>query len=268
MSFINAINYTNPSKACVFRFYGNAGGVGDFIKYSMYVLNECIKNNHSFYVDIRAPIYKFLIIKYDIMDYNKKRPSHSDIYYTSPGNYYNILHSGNMDQLDRLTFFNFFDFIPIVYDELYKMMPKEDYITIHIRLGDKYLENRNIAHNYCDQDVRTKKPDEYYLTHIDTIMKTNNTNPVILLSDNVGFKKLVKQHSPTIIINEFDIVHTSFNYNNNTNVETLFAKTLAEFLLLVKSKEIYALTISGFPVLANKVSEGNTLHTLYKLTPI
>ena len=69
MTSINTINYSNPSKACVFRFYGNAGGVGDFIKYSMYVLNDCIKKNHSFHIDIKASIYKFIIIKYDIMVY-------------------------------------------------------------------------------------------------------------------------------------------------------------------------------------------------------
>jgi hypothetical protein len=114
------------------------------------------------------------------------------------------------------------------------------YISIHLRLGDKYLETDKTFVD-CGEDVR--KYDEAALFAF--IERTTGTS-IVFFCDNRAYKQKLKIRYPQLIITECDIGHTGLL--NITDKQTL--DTVTEFYYLSRSDRIYTPTISGFAIVA------------------
>ena len=64
------INYENYEKKIIYHFDIGYGGIGDYIKYFIYLLSICIKNKIQIYLYNKSLIDKYLKLKYEKMYFN------------------------------------------------------------------------------------------------------------------------------------------------------------------------------------------------------
>jgi len=141
--------------------------------------------------------------------------------------------------------FDYIDFNKIIYNKFDKLNLKpKTYITIHIRLGDKYLEIKSI-NNLCPNH---SKINDNISKNIDKIIKGSNET-IYLLSDNKNIKQEYKNKYNQIKINDIDIYHIGLDYKNYK--DDIIINTLVEYLILMNSKEIHGITTSGFAFTAS-----------------
>jgi hypothetical protein len=115
-----------------------------------------------------------------------------------------------------------------------------NYSSIHVRLGDKYLET-DPSFIICPADARA-----FDEAHLIAFMETKTSVPVLFMCDNLQFKLKIKQICSSIILTSAEIGHTSLT--NTTDKQILDGIT--EFYLLTNSDIIYAATSSGFSRMA------------------
>jgi len=239
------VSRTTFSKKVIFMIPYFQGGIGDIIKYFLYLIQLCIEKRLKVYFAITdLKVNKWLKLK------------HPELYYTPHA--VNVLQ--NICQLDRLD--DTVDYIiqphilysTFSYEQLYlkgsdvflfapeiiersKHFCLETYRSIHIRLGDKFLEIP-IELNQCITDVRTFNKDSV----IDCIQK----NPGILVfCDNLAYKQTL-QKNYQIELTPFKIGHTCLPSTS----DDVILDTLTEFYILAKSQHIFISNDSGFPKMA------------------
>jgi len=117
-----------------------------------------------------------------------------------------------------------------------------NYSSIHLRLGDKFLETDNQYVN-VKEDVRRFSEERLY-----KFIETNSDKTFMFFCDNNKFRLMIKNKYNNIIIPDSCIGNTSLN--NTTDKQTLDA--VSEFYLLSNSKEIYQGSNSGFSLIASK----------------
>ena len=115
-----------------------------------------------------------------------------------------------------------------------------NYISIHLRLGDKYLEI-NKPNVSCDSRKYNKQ--NFY-----NIIEQNYDKNIIFFCDNNSFKQELKKKYNNIIILNSKIGHTAIR--NTTYEEVL--DTITEFYIMTNSDKIYGASFSGFSIVASK----------------
>ena len=195
----------------------------------MYILNENILNN-----------------KINITNLNDISNIQSNIYYVcNPYIFYKIFPSNKLESYNKITYTlqDIFYFSEEVILNTKSILYNENkYISIHLRLGDKYLETDS-SFIHCKNDTR-KYNEENLFNFIE-----NNYNKIILFfCDNHNYKLKIKNKYKNIIITEYEIGHTSLL--NTTDIQVL--NSLTDFYLMTNSEEIVMLSCSGFPVMASK----------------
>jgi hypothetical protein len=121
----------------------------------------------------------------------------------------------------------------------------DDYISIHLRLGDKFLETDK-ANVLVKDDVRPFNEDALF----DFIEKNSDKN-ILFFCDNYEYKTKIKNKYEFVTITEFKIGHTSLS---STTFEEAF-NGITEFYILTNSTEIYSPTESGFSIVASKFNQ-------------
>jgi hypothetical protein len=116
----------------------------------------------------------------------------------------------------------------------------ETYTSIHLRLGDRYLETDE-GYSASSGDIRTYDENRIYEC-IESLQ-----GPVIFFCDNAAYKRKIKEKYPRIITTDFMIGHT--NLGSTSDLQVLHAVT--EFYLLTKSDKIYRGSQSGFSTMAS-----------------
>ena len=247
--------YNNLQKKIVFNFALGSGGIGDLTKFFIFILDFCIIHNIQLYYLINnIETEKYLKLKYKQMYIEKKYIDEqltininnfeeilnlqSYIYYIiEPQILYNVISYENIFlQLQDIFYFsdkvkiNSFPFL------------QEKYISIHLRLGDKYLETDE-KYILCKEDIRC-----YNEQKIFEFIEKNYDKKIILFCDNNSYKLKIKIKYNKIITTNFDIGHTSLY--NTTELQVL--NTISEFFLLSNSEHIYYASHSGFPIMASK----------------
>lgn len=245
--------YDIYEKRIVYKFDIGDGGIGDCIKFFLYLLNICIKYHIKLYYLV-SDIYleKYLRLKYDKMYIRKEeitekryikesdiRDIRDDIFNViSPDAFYNSF-SYDKVVIPVSDVFMFSEDVKInsymLTDTVY------DYISIHLRLGDKYLETDK---QYVQVPNDTREYDE---DKIFGVIRENKDKKVMFFCDNNAYKMRIKEMFDNIVITKSDIGHTSLS--NTTDKQTLDAVT--EFYLLSESKKIYCASISGFSIVAS-----------------
>jgi len=234
-------NFYSYKKKIIYDFNIGDGGVGDCIKYFMFVLESCMKNNKQlFYKQNNIDIEKYIRLRNDMMYINQDMITQLDLYeVVKPQMYYN---SFNYDyNIDIKDVFYFTDEVKINSKQLF---PQDitNYISIHIRLGDKYLEtDKNFV--VVTDDERNFSEENLY-----KFIEKNYNENIFFCCDNNNYKLKIKEKYNNIIIANTNIGHTSLS---NTNSKQIL-DAITELYILSNSKLIYSPTTSGFSIIASK----------------
>ena len=154
----------------------------------------------------------------------------------------NILYSITPDRLyyckTIINDISVYDFRKIFYftDEVIQnsLQIERPYISVHVRQGDKYLENQK--GNVCTSDVRPYSEE----TLFNLIEKLEG--PILFLAESLKYKKKIKEKYSNVVITEYDIGHTGLHATTDQQV----LNSITDFYLLSQSEHIHALSYSGF----------------------
>ena len=234
-------NYDNYDTICVYDFNLGDGGIGDCIKFFMIALEVCMKNNRRLYYKRHyIEIENYIKLTHDKMYIDDAEIKQLDsVQIITPGDLYGMVTYDYSVPINNVFYFthevrtNREVLFPIV---------NTDYISIHLRLGDKYLETDEqfIA---CKHDVRHFDEEALH-----KFIEEHNSERIFFCCDNNAYKhKLTTKYNNIITVNS-DIGHTSLS--NTTKRQILDAVT--EFCILTDSKLIFSASESGFSIVAAK----------------
>lgn len=248
-------NYELFEKKIIYDFKQGWGGIGDLIKFFMKTLSLCIKYNIKLYYKINnISIEKYIKLKYTKM-YIRENDIHRS--YIIKENEIPNINTDIYNIVEPFIFYNTFNYDDILlnikevfyFSEEIKINSHNllsdnisNYISIHLRLGDKYLET-NKYFVICKNDER--KYDEEILFKC---IEENYNKNVIFFCDNNNYKLKIKNKYNNIIILNSNIGHTSLS--NTTEKQILDSVT--EFYLLTNSYKIFSASDSGFSKIASK----------------
>jgi hypothetical protein len=251
-------NYDNKTfnKKIVYNFQLGHGGIGDCIKFFMYALQLCIKHNYRLYYLINnIQIEKYLKLKYE-----KMYITHEDItqdasddvndintFTNITNNRYNIIgpqlfYSVFNYESININIQDVFNFSDEIINNSNILLQTDNYISLHLRMGDKYLETDKYF-VLCKEDERT-----YNENKIFNFIEENRDKNIIFFCDNKNCKLMLKEKYNNIIVLNSEIGHTSLS--NTTEKQTLDAIT--ELYIMTNSEEIYSASNSGFSIIASK----------------
>lgn len=241
--------YDSLERTIVFHFYTGIGGIGDLLKYFSYMLNMCIEYDIKLQLLTDSLVDNFLKLKYEkiyITEDKLINPIYieeHDILNIQP----NISYIITPDKLYNVEYIYYrlvcpsevFDFTDEV--KTHKNIDP-NYISIHLRLGDKHLDT-DISNVLCSDDER-----QYDSEKLFNFIEANRDKNILFFCDSDSYKKQIKAKYDFITTINNPIGHTSLS---NTTTEQVF-NTVVEFYLLSKSQHIYAASESGFSMMASK----------------
>jgi len=226
----------------VYDFNIGDGGLADCIKIFMWNLQKAIYFKFKLYYKINnIPIEHYLKLVHNKMYFNQDAIE-SNVIFIKPNQFYNV-YSDNDITIPISNVFLFSNEIINNANKLineYNIAPK--YISLHLRLGDKFLETDQ-QYVQCKEDKR-----DFDISKIDHFLKNNVRNNIIFFCDNNQFKKQFLEKNKNIISFNSNICHTGLK--NTTNV----LDTITEFYIMSKSDKIVSASESGFPIIASKIN--------------
>ena len=238
-SYIN--NFDACKKINIYVFNLGDGGIGDYIKFFMFILASCMKNNERLYCrKNNIEIEKHIKLKYDKMYIDEDNIKQLGcVNFVNPYMYYS---SVNYDfDININEVFYFTNEIKINYKLLFPIDITK-YVSIHLRLGDKFLETEK-QYVACKDDTRLFSEEK-----IHKFIEANYNKNIFFCCDNTEYKLKIKEKYNNVIIINSDIGHTSLS--NTTTKQVL--DTITEFYILTNSEMIYGASTSGFSAVASK----------------
>jgi hypothetical protein len=249
------VNYKSYTKRIVYNFKLGNGGIGDCCKFFMYLLCLCVNNKYRIcYLVNDIILEKHILLKHAefyvkyeelpdnlIVADNIKQITDSDCVLIAPHILYNVY---DYDAI-TINLQDVFNFSKQVHANYGRLFPRHvtSHVSIHLRLGDKYLETDNAF-------VVVKDDERYYDEgSMFRFIEQNANLNVVFLCDNNIYKRTLKIKYPSLIITDCHIGHTSLS--NTTEDQTIDAVT--EFYIMCNSSHIYsASSFSGFSIMASK----------------
>ena len=234
-------NFNTFDKSIVYDFKLGDGGIGDYFKFFMIILTKCIDNNTKIYQKINnIEIEKYIKLKYDFLYITEDEISKlKNVSVKRAFHYYNEdTYNGNIC-LNEIFYFD--NIVKTNVKNIISFLPS-NYISIHLRLGDKFLET--------DKKFVLVKNDSrgFSQEKICKVIEDNNSRNIFFFCDNHNQKLKMKNKYKNIIISKSHIGHTSLS--NTTNKQILDAVT--DFYILSNSELIYGASRSGFSKIASK----------------
>lgn len=264
------LNFDSYNKKIVYYFKIGWGGIGDFIKFYIYLLDYCIKNKYKLYllkdeitfINFLELIENKLYITHEkikgnifrVKNLNKALTYNTDKYILIyPGMFYKLSNLYTFDDFsifDNINkdIFNIFKFNDCIKLNKNNILPShiKKYESIHLRLGDKFLET-NKKYIQIKDDERDFNEENLF-----NYIKNKKNENIIFFCDNNQYKLKIKEKFNNIIILNTKIGHTSLK---NTE-EKQILDTLTEFYILVNSTRICTPNKknrpSGFSIMASK----------------
>jgi hypothetical protein len=234
-------NYGLYNKKIVYDFKLGYGGIGDNIKFFMFVLESCMKNNTALYYKINnIDNEKYIKLNYNIMYVNESRLKElGQVTVVNPCMYYRTINYNYSININEVFYFS--DEVKVNSKILF---PENitDYVSIHLRLGDKYLETET-KYVLCKYDER-----RFSEENINKFIEEHSNENIFFCCDNNAYKLKLKEKYNNIIITNCQIGHTSLS---NTTPEQVL-DGITEFYILTNSKQIFAASESGFSIIASK----------------
>ncbi len=238
--------YDTFKNIVVYDFRLGNGGIGDYIKFFMYLLMICIDNNLKLYcLKHELLLEKYLILKHNKMYITEKQLTQLNGNFTikTPFDFYENF-SYQIITIPISEVFTFSEQVQINSKFLLPLHVKK-YHSIHLRLGDKHLET--------DQRYIGMKNDtrDYNLAKLDRFIINNSDEHLLFFSDNNSFKQQLKDKFKNIIILNSNIGHTSLE--NTTDKQVL--DTVSELYIMSRSETIIMFSDSGFSLVAAKFNQ-------------
>jgi hypothetical protein len=248
-------DYDSYTKQIVYNFKLGNGGIGDFCKFFMCLLCVCVTNKYKIrYLINNIGIEKHILLKNSqfYINYNElpdnfiiadtiEQIYESDCILITPHVLYHVY---NYNEL-FIQAQDVFKFSNIIQNNYYRLFTQDidNYVSIHMRLGDKYLET-DISFVVCKEDERQFDERSTF-----KFIEDNSHLNIVFFCDNNQYKQLIKSRYPNLIITNCNIGHTSL-YNTT---EQQLIDTVTEFYILCNSTHIYsASSFSGFSIMASK----------------
>lgn len=240
-NYIN--NFKNFDKISIYDFKLGDGGIGDYLKFYMRILIKCMRNNIKFYHKINnIEIEKYIKLKYDFLYISSEEISKlKNVTIEKPFHNYGNSNNKYDDNIHLNEIFYFDDIVKTNVKNILSSLPI-NYISIHLRLGDKFLETDK-KYVLCKDDTRYFSSEKLY-----KFIEDNNDKNIIFFCDNNSEKLKVKNKYNNIIISTSQIGHTSLS--NTTNKQIL--DSITDFYILSNSQLIYSASYSGFSKMASK----------------
>jgi len=240
-------NFNSFEKKIVYDFKLGNGGIGDSLKFFMYILDNCIKNNERLYYKKNNLLiekyiklkYPFMYINQSMIDHNQSLIDHDSWTFVHPGLYYGTFNTNY--SIDIKDVFYFTDKVKLNASHIFPKIVT-DYVSIHLRLGDRFLETDQ-SFVLCTHDQRHFSEECLY-----NLIEKNYNENIFFCCDNAAFKLKLQIKYNKLIMTTCRIGHSSLN--NTTKHQVLDAIT--EFYILTNSKIIYGASQSGFSLLASK----------------
>ena len=236
------INFDDYEKIVIYDFQLGYGGIGDCIKYFMFILEKCIcEKMQCRYLINNIAIENYLKLKYEKMYISRNEiPQLKKTYkIENPFHLYNTYN----DESITIPIQDVFYFSNEIIDNKNNIFSNiNSYTCIHLRLGDKFLET-NKSNVICKNDTRSFNESEIF----DFIEKNKDTN-IVFCCDNKNYKTLLKKRFENIHLVNCVIGHTSLK--NTTTKQIL--DTVTEFYIMCNSEKIVAASRSGFSIIASK----------------
>tara|TARA_B100001057_G_scaffold491844_1_gene582978 strand:- start:2739 stop:3485 length:747 start_codon:yes stop_codon:yes gene_type:complete len=231
--------FESLDKVSVYDFRLGEGGIGDYLKFYMIILMKCIRNDTRLYHRRNnIEIEKYIKLKHDFLYIpSSEIPQLGNATIEKPHHYYdNPTYDGDIHPNEV---FYFDDAVKTNVGNILSPLPAS-YISIHLRLGDKFLET-DMEHILCKEDARCFSPERLY-----RFIEDNCDKNIILFCDNNSERLKVKNKYDSIIITTSEIGHTSLS--NTTNKQIL--DSITDFYILSNSQFIYEASHSGFSRMA------------------
>jgi hypothetical protein len=230
-------NYDSYTEKIVYDFQLGDGGIGDCIKFFMFLLEICAQNNIKlYYKRNNIDIEKYIQLKHLKMYFDEQRTTLPTV---KPQQFYSTFKYNFTIPIKDV-----FKFTEKVITNRNSLLSPQitNYISIHLRLGDKYLE--------CDKQYVLCKNDTRLFSEetLCSFIEKNYTKQIFFCCDNNAYKSKIKSMYDKIIITACDIGHTSLS--NTTEKQVLDAAT--ELYILSQSELLYCASESSFSVVASK----------------
>ena len=211
----------------------------------MYILDSCIRNNIKLhYKKNNIELENYIKLKYEIMYINNDdildnyKIDNPSTYYTFVSDSYSENNNGYCINISDVFYFS----REVIDNSQYIFPPYiTDYISMHLRLGDKFLEiEKDLI--FCKEDIRNFSEE-----NINKVIEENTDKYIFFCCDNNSFKQNLKEKYNNIIISNGEIGHTSYTIISNKQI----LDTISEFYILTKSKKIFGASQSGFSIVAS-----------------
>jgi hypothetical protein len=210
----------------------------------MYVLDLCIKSQKRLYYK-KNNIYleQFLKLKHECMYIEQSSlDALCNVEVVTPDFFYNCAYYNYSVHVNDVFYFT--DEVKLNSSVLFPLA-RSNYISIHLRLGDKYIEtDRQFVE--CQHDDRPFSEES-----ISKFIQENSHETIFFCCDNKTYKERMKEKHGNLIIADCDVAHTSFT---NTSIKQVL-DAVTEFYILTNSKLIYGASPSGFSHMAAKFND-------------
>ena len=243
----------------IYSFKLGDGGLGDSLKFFMYFLEVCIENKIDlYYLKNNIPIEKYIKLRNNEMyksvdeirtqrNYRLESVLNTNLlakkvnYIVTPYILYNVF---NYDKL-KIPIEEVFEFDEVIKRNANKLLDTkiEEYISLHLRLGDKFLEVKDKRYLLCPNDERV-----FSNNKMEECIIKNRDRKLLFFCDNENYKVMINKKYDNVLITKSKIGHTSFANTSDEEIKD----TITEFYLLTNSKKIIAVSRSGFSIIASK----------------
>lgn len=235
----------------------NSGGYGDFIRSLFAIYVYCKKNNidHKIYIPSH-PLNKCIKCITEIINYPTKifidcnsKLLFNELELCKNPNYNVIILSNKFDFITfeelKLYIDDFRKYVILTdtvitrINGLNKQIDNRDYVSIHIRCGDKYIESggQNDLYISNPEDPKVYKRLEKSIEY----MNKEYNLPIVIFSDNKTLRNTIATKYNLLQFNT-EIGHTA----THGNTDTYYIDAIAEFELIGKSKSIIIFYTTGF----------------------
>lgn len=262
----------------IYRYSYIHGGLADFLKYFFHTVDLCSFYGLALRIYVDHPLKDYIEWKdtYDKLRIESlpedaycisRRDAYNNFQQLLTGHKYivicsldyfsyNLQFEGLSNELNfRATSRRFIleDYMRLKNDALFE----RPFLCIHVRMGDKYTCILPTV-EYCTEDDRSVEETKMR-GHISRILEMVDTSEfdVYFISDNVSIKRQMLGAFPTLksTTRSDDVV---LNISYPIEDQDLFRRgmemSIAEFQILRRAYSIYALSYSGFTIMANHLT--------------
>jgi len=223
-------------------------GIADFLRGSLNLFSFCKKRKYNFFINFKNTVYDSLFDTPESLSGNFIQLTLRQItlngYCEDELEY--LLKNGNLFEIDcnlinitpeiyRDEFIEFLKPSKIVLEYINSLSFPKDYLAVHFRIGDDFMEKIKLPVNETEM--------------YSVIKNIAGDLPIIIFGDNQSIRQFFKEKY-SFLTHDTKIIHTDLNFKWK-NSEIDYLKTIAEFYMIGFATKIVSFNYSGFSHLSS-----------------